>query len=789
MKRTAPFFSTILVALFCLLASPMPADTGETPAEGSVEESGEEYVLPEIEVIETAPPETTEITGEDAVEHGEARLDETLRRSAGMMVEQAAKGHGRFKMRGYDMDMIGFFIDGIPVRDLYNKNIDISQVPVFAYSDISIKRGTSSALYGAGAAVGVVELKSGIPESDRLFLRTELNTGRSDLFRSSPGDEEIYNTGLNAAALFDGLGSNSYIKLGAAYYDEAGFYPSSSLTSDEKKDWVEQILNPEAFGSSLSSVMNANDAIINYTAYEKAWEDVYSRGVNLTAKGGLFLGDTVETGISAAFNYNEKSSLSYQCGYLSTWDEENRTWVTDPAVAQEGFSERDWQWPYMYDWYVTPYYEQRFEGGLLEANAYFRVLRNSLIWSGVYSNWDETTWGGNINADIDLAPWNNLSVALLLRNDRHTESESFYTSPPATPLQKYLGGLRPPDDEVPDTVTVKELAGVTGTLAVEDRVILKWADIYAGVSYDTQFFYRSRGEAGYWRETSDGQWYYELDENDISSSNSLLVGTRDSFNPSVMADIYVIPDRLTVNIGGSMKTRFPSFDNYYSDYYVMGEEVFSTELDNQVSYNFNIGPEYLILPENLSLRCDVYYTTYTNKLENYINADGETVYFNIPRSISYGLEAVTFFSAPLGSFAELEGNAAYTLCIGRNPGRAEEYFEYNPVHEVLFDTGITTRAERFPTKLMVWGRGSFGALAYRMTETPEAGADYPGDYLEAVNLHSPFFLHAKLVQSLPWNLSAFILVENIFDDYGVDPFNPGPGRSLRLGVEYDLEGF
>ena len=647
-----PFIFISIICIFFLIGNLISAqDESDNPeeefsfdfSEDPESEEADDFELPEVEIIETAPPATSSFTGEDAVDHNEFTLDESLKRAAGIYIDQAPKGHARFSMRGYDMDMIGFLIDGIPINDIYNKNIDISQIPVFSYDEINIQRGVASALYGSDASVGVVELESGVPESSRLQTGIVFDLSGSDFFNTSQTDADVFNTGINAWLLHENILDDFYYRIGAAYYDDGGYVPSESLTTDIKKYWLETVLNPAAYGESLSSFLSSNSSMLNYAAYNDGWTNLFSTGANLTAKAGFFPTDEIETGISAAFNYNTKKSLSYQCGYLSTWDEENSTWITSSSPETDGFTARDWEWPYMFDWYVTPYYEQQFDSMLLEANIYFRMMANSLIWSGSYSNWYETTWGGNISTEIEIADWNSLTAAVLFRNDDHIESESYYTSPAPTPLSKYLGGVRPSDSEVPSTVIVKELSGAQAAAAIEDVMEFGIFEITAGCSYDVQFFYKSNGEAGYWKQNSDGSWYYQLKENTIATSSALLFGTRDAFNPVLNVLIDIIPDFLSADLSGSIKTRFPSFDNYYSDYYVMGEELFQQELENQVSYNANLGIEVIIMPENLSVRCDGFYTTYTNKLEDYVNSSGDTVYFNIPESISYGIETLGFF--------------------------------------------------------------------------------------------------------------------------------------------------
>jgi hypothetical protein len=87
---------------------------------------------------------------------------------------------------------------------------------------------------------------------------------------------------------------------------------------------------------------------------------------------------------------------------------------------------------------------------------------------------------------------------------------------------------------------------------------------------------------------------------------------------------------------------------------------------------------------------------------------------------------------------------------------------------------------------MVWGRVSAGAVTYIMDRAPAPTDSFSEDFFEAVPLHNAVMLNAKLIQEMPFGFQLTASLENILNDYGIDPLNPAPARSITLGVEYHI---
>ncbi len=674
-------------------------DAAEKEGEAAGDGSGTDtYELDKVTIVDLREPTTSVVTGEEIDKHDDRALNETLERVPGIISGKSAKGHDRITMRGYETQMIGIVIDGVPVHDLYMTNLDFSLFPVFGSTEVRILRGPVSAIYGTDAAVGLVEVKSGHPRD--LTVKTGFSIDPINL------DFRISGFHQNVIGPF-------YYQIGAAYYNEKGYTTPSSLTTSVRRQWVETLINTEVYGSSYTDLLGTSTEVFDYITEADLWNDTFSKGVHLAGKLGGFLGDNSELGASFAFNDNDKKSLSFTRDFLNEYNPATETWLA--PTLNDALITRPFEWPLFRDWYVTPYFEYQGRIVSVSANAYYRQLQNSLVFQGNISHWFEITFGGRVDTEINIAPWNTLTVAVFGRNDTHLEEEETYTDKPSAPLTYYIG-VRPPEDEVPDRVAVKDLAGIQAALAIEERLTFGRFDITLAASYDFQYYYKSLGERGTWVEVSDGNWQYNLGQNPISSEDAFLLGTRDAINPTARVEISLIEDKLVFVTSGSIKTKFPTFEHYYADFNLPGADEQVQELASQVSYNANAGIEISPLPEKLSFRVDGFFTSYDNKIESFWDSDtGEFKYFNIDSAYSTGAEAVARFAFAEEERFSLLGTLGYTFAIGIRNAYSYPRFEYLPAHEVLADMEASVRYGRFGT--LFWYGAAFPPAPWRTSWT------------------------------------------------------------------------
>lgn len=113
-----------------------------------------------------SPVATTVIDRADLEGSGADTLAEVLERQPGMQVVRSYRGSG-LRLNGLDADYVLILIDGQPVQGRVGGAIDLSRFPVERIERVEVVRGAASALYGADAIGGVVNIvtRAGQPGS------------------------------------------------------------------------------------------------------------------------------------------------------------------------------------------------------------------------------------------------------------------------------------------------------------------------------------------------------------------------------------------------------------------------------------------------------------------------------------------------------------------------------------------------------------------------------------------------------------------------------------------------
>ncbi len=319
------------------------------------------------------------------------------------------------------------------------------------------------------------------------------------------------------------------------------------------------------------------------------------------------------------------------------------------------------------------------------------------------------------------------------------------------------------------------------TLAVEDesRINTGFGLLYltAGISYDSQDIGTFRNVSD---EVLDGTVNTMIDTFE-TDSDSMLLGTRDSFNPVIAVLYDPIRDFLRLRASGGMKTKFPSLSNY-------NDIASATDLtlEPERIYAANAGFELFFLNNSISFRNDYFYTRINNKIESLWIPDlGTTAMTNIDGYVVQGLE-----TSVSGAFERLAGIVDLSVSLGYVYTRARNYddstvtkgesVEDLPVHQVTFQIVADFITN---TRLMLFGNYTQNQVAYIMASDPSVTSPgvFTTDVYKTVELHNPFMLHVKLQQELPFNTYVYVMCRNVLDDYNADPFTPGPGRMFYFG--------
>ncbi len=157
------FISALCAALFAVPAY------GQAPGESDLSQAygGAEFVSIATGVrqpLATAPAVATVITARDIREMGATTVEQALEVVPGVHVSVAGAGYGSiFEIRGIYSEFnpeVLFLINGIPITDLLlgNRGQGWSGMPVEDISRIEVIRGPGSALYGADAFAGVINI-------------------------------------------------------------------------------------------------------------------------------------------------------------------------------------------------------------------------------------------------------------------------------------------------------------------------------------------------------------------------------------------------------------------------------------------------------------------------------------------------------------------------------------------------------------------------------------------------------------------------------------------------------
>ena len=153
------------------------------------------------------------ITAEDLANKQGQSLLNVLSQVAGVEVNgnQSANGKNQgIYIRGGRNRQVAIYIDGVPVTDASNINLeyDLRLLPVDQIERIEILKGSSSALYGTGAATGVINVvlkkavKKSINGSAYFSIGTQNDANKSDL------DANDFNQGFS---INGNLGKVSYL--------------------------------------------------------------------------------------------------------------------------------------------------------------------------------------------------------------------------------------------------------------------------------------------------------------------------------------------------------------------------------------------------------------------------------------------------------------------------------------------------------------------------------------------------------------------------------------------------
>lgn len=724
---------------------------------------------------------TTVVTARDIREHGDKTLDDPLRAVPGLSVETHTKGHVRAKFRGFDQDKIAIFIDGIPLSDVYSTDVDLSLIPVLNVSRIIVNRGVSSALYGTAGPGGSINVVTRKPP--RPFASTSIEYG-------------IYNNASINAAAGAPLG-NFYYWISATAMNSDGKPVSKKLDGDARREWFDTFIRYGLYTNPKTAAPYTIDQVTmpaknDYLLDRGLINHVEYRKYGVSGRAGYSSDGRLEFGMSSWYNQSESKTSSFEHSCFSAYSPSTGQW-TDPlfdvdqsTVKKAALRNRSFTWPLVFDLAAAPYLYYDAGDISLKATAFYTFRRAEQIG---YTSTDHSfikeasmagflepfrdiksyqTYGINFYPVVKVSSHNRLSLALLWKTDTFKEEEQAVSATESPLTTQYMGSGAYP---------VQFLEASFLTVAAEDemRLLAGRLRLTAGISYDAQFFTSFK-----LRESA-----YVYNGAYIVEGDSLLLGTRDSFNPVFGAVFDAMPGFLLFRTALSYKTRFPTIGEYAK----IASEQYDYNLRPERSLNASGGFEFILLGGGLHLRTDYYHSIVRDRIEK-IPGTGEPP-VNIDKVVSQGVEqGISYRSGLIAGIVRIQASASYVYMRLRNLDDTPsdkvnkgELMELTPEHQFILDLRL---AFVNGTTASVWGYSTFNQSLYAMRSRPDTTAAFSSDYFEPVRVHDPVMVNIRIAHTFLEHYTAYVLCRNVLDDYNADPFNPGPGRMLYGGFEAKL---
>jgi outer membrane cobalamin receptor len=789
------FLVLFITSLFMLIGAGLYSQavtTDEKAAEKVTEKSAEKkknptrtFEMGEIVVKDRAiasvedASTTTEITDKDIKARNEKTLGDSLQMVPGIQVTTASKGNTNFSLRGFDQDKVVVLVDGIPVNDVYSATFDISQIPVMNVAKIVVNRGVSSALYGSNGSIGSINVITKRPEDMTTEISTEYGQYNNYMLNVA-----------NGAPIGD-----AYYWITASVLNSDGYAVSDKLDKSERTKWFDKFVKPAIYGQTVT--LKAKDSYINDTG---SWDHTEYTKYQLAGKLGYNFTDKIETGLSASYYHNEQKSNTFRANCFSSYSYDTGNgwyeWNSPPAhgfndtnrPGRDVFQNRAFYWPEKYDMTISPYFKGEFGIFTLKSNIFYYKQYTDLEGYGAQDHsfsmfpasvdsaapndmynsiWTEQSYGINVYPSVRIADWNRLNFALTYRSDSHTEEEKAVSATLSPDVWAVHGG---------DKYKTDFLAADFITVAIEDELNFnKKIEVSVGASYDAQNFTDNKT-----RITAT-----DYDDAYMIEDDSMIWGTRDSFNFTAAVVWDTVEDLLKLRAAASSKTKFPTLSAYAD----IADDSADKNLKSERAYNGNLGFEVTPLGELLGLRMDYFYSRFKDKIEEvWSETYSDDIYTNIDGVTSQGVE--TIISSKIENVAgivDISSSLSYTYIRARidtdiadsdiNRGNK---LENTPEHMFTADIRFNFITD---TSLNIYGTHTRNQIVYAMKSAPATGvsSSYSTEYFEAVDLHNPIMFNVKLSQKIFNNFDLFVLCRNILDDYNADPFNPGAGRLFSFG--------
>ncbi|KIA94821.1 TonB-dependent receptor [Flavobacterium sp. KMS] len=450
-------------------------------------------------------------------------------------------------IRGFDLRQVPVYMDGIPVYVPYDGYVDLARFTTFDLAAIDVSKGFSSVLYGPNSLGGAINLISRKPSR---ILEYDGSLGMIN----SNGYKGNINIGSNLGKF--------YVQGGYSYLHRNSFRMSSNYVPSKNEDGGER-------------------------------DNSYRTDQKISFKVG--------------WTPTEKSE--YAIGYINQQGEKgNPVYAGDDVLNSLYAKPRYWQWP---NWDKESYYfisNSNFDDkNSFKTRIYYDRFKNTLdsyddnTYStqtkpyAFQSNYNDYTYGGNLEYDTQIIPKNNLKIAFHFKEDVHRENN--------------LG--EPVRNFVDNTV----LIGIEDVYKISNKFTL-----VPGVSYNI----RKNKEAEDYNSTTK------------VISDYPTAGASDAFNAQI-GFFYQLNENQKLGATVSQKTRFATIKDRYS--YRMGTAIPNPDLKPEKAVNYEINYTANLFSK-ITFQTAVFYSSLTDAILNVSNVmPGKSQMQNFGKAEYMGVEA------------------------------------------------------------------------------------------------------------------------------------------------------